>query len=113
MPIGGLIRFGLGLANVPDDLVAEIDRQMPGAQRLIAAAKKIEPDLRLLQPAAEKLMPIIQQAFPLFEQAEPLIAEAMAPIGRILPVLRAEQDDLRAILPLAQRILAFVDGKKA
>jgi hypothetical protein len=109
--MNSLIKFGLGLANVPSELVDEVERQIPGAQRLIAAAKKIEPDLKLLEPTIEKLMPIIQQAFPLFEQLEPLIAEAMAPIGRIIPVIKAEHADFASLLPTAQKVLEFV-GKK-
>lgn len=111
MPISGLIKFGLGLANVPSELVGEIEAALPGAERLIGVMKMIEPDLRLLQPVVEKLMPIVQQAFPLFEQAEPLIAESMAPVARIIAAYKAEQGDIRALLPLAQKILAFADGK--
>ena len=39
--MNGLVRFGLGLANVPADLVDDIDKAIPGAGRLIAAAKKL------------------------------------------------------------------------
>lgn len=88
--MNGLVKFALGVANVPDHLVSEVDASIPGAQRLIAAAKKLEPSVHKLAP--------------LIEQAQPII------MNEILPVIKAEYPDLMTLLPIAQEILAFVQG---
>lgn len=103
--MNGLIKFALSLANVPSDLVAEVEADIPGAQRLIEAARKIQPDLQKLDPIITKLMPLLVQALPLLEEGAPIVQ-------RILPVIRAEQKDIADLLPTIQRVLAFVDDRK-
>lgn len=88
--MNGMVKFALGVANVPDHLVSDIDANIPGAQRLIAAAKKLEPSIR-------KLAPLIDQATPII-------------MTEILPVIKAEYPDLMALLPIAGQVLEFVKG---
>lgn len=88
--MNGLVKFALGVANVPGHLVSEIDEQIPGAQRLIEAAKKLEPSINKLAPHIDAAMPII--------------------MTEILPVIKAEYPDLMALLPIAQQVLEFVKG---
>jgi hypothetical protein len=100
-----LVKFGLGLANVPAELVDEIDKQLPGAARLIAVAKDLKPEL-------EKLEPLIEKAMPIYAQAQPLIAEAGPIVADVLPRLKAAWPDIVALLPVAEKVIAFVEGKK-
>lgn len=103
--MNGLIRFGLGLANVPDDLVGDIEKAIPGAGRLIAAAKQMDPDLRALEPIYERMAPHVTALLP-------MIAEAMPVIERLVPQIKAAYPDITAILPTAQKVVTFVGGKK-
>lgn len=103
--MNGLVRFALGLANVPNELVADIDQSIPGAGRLIAAAKDLDPDLRQLEPILEQMAPHIAAL-------QPLIGQAMPLINRMLPKAKAAYPDIVTLLPTAQKVLAFVEGKK-
>jgi hypothetical protein len=109
--VNGLIRMGLGFAGVSDDLAAAIDAEIPGAARLVAACRKAQPDLLLLEPIFEKLMPLVQQAIALEAQVAPLIEQATPIVQRVYPALKAEQGDVTALLPVAEKVLAFVAGK--
>lgn len=88
--MNGLVKFALGLANVPDSMVLEIERAIPGAQRLIEAAKKLEPAIARLAPLVDQAMPII--------------------MTDVMPVIKTEYPDLMALLPLAGEVLTFVKG---
>jgi hypothetical protein len=63
--------FGLGLAGLPGETIAELDRQLPALARLAAAAKQAEP---LLAP----LLPVLQKAWPDVVAVTPLIIELIA-----------------------------------
>jgi phage-related protein len=89
--MNNIVKFALGLANVPAETVADIDKSLPGMARLIEDAKQLEPILRAAEPHIEALMPLIMQA---------------------LPVLKAAYPDFVAVLPTAQEIVAFVNDKK-
>jgi hypothetical protein len=100
-----LVRIGLGLAQVPAELIDELDAKLPGAGRLIAAAKALEPEL-------QKLAPIVEKAVPIYDQVKPLVDEAMPIIKDVLPKVTATWPDLVALLPLAEKAIAFMDAKK-
>lgn len=103
--MNGLIRFALGLANVPDDLVGDIDKELPGAGRLIAVAKELQPDLDALGSLLEQMAPHVVALQPMVTAALPLLT-------KITPKLKAAYPDAVALLPVAQRVVAFVEGKK-
>jgi hypothetical protein len=103
--VNGLIKVGLGLAGVPDTLVADIERQVPGGGRLVVAAKQVQPDVLKLEALWEQMSPHVAALLPLIEQALPIV-------NRVLPVIKAESPDLALVMPVAQRVLAFVDGQK-
>lgn len=88
--MNGMVRFALGVANVPDHMVDDIETNIPGAQRLITAAKKLEPSIVKLAPHIEAMTPILRD--------------------EVWPVLLLEYPDLIAMLPLAQQVLEFVKG---
>lgn len=90
--MNNLVKFALGLANVPPETVADIDKSLPGMARLIEDAKQLEPILIAAQPHIDALMPLIEKA---------------------MPILKAAYPDLIAILPTAEEIIAFVSKKTA
>lgn len=103
--MNGLIRFALGIADMPSTTIAELDRSLPGFARLADAAKAAEP--------------ILRQAGPLIEQASPHMA-ALAPIARQLlplaqaawPIVQKAYPDIVAVTPTVEDLIAFVRNKK-
>lgn len=75
-----MLRFALGVANVPDDKVDELDKAMPGFARLAADAKQAKPIL-------EKLAPLINQIEPLAVQLWPIAVKAWPDLMAVLPVV--------------------------
>lgn len=101
-----LIRFGLGVAGMPDKTVAEIEANLPGASSLIGDVKKLEPLLKQAQPHIEALSA-------LYAQAKPHI-DALTPIAQAAwPVLKVAYPKAMALVPTAQDIIAFVNDKKS
>jgi Protein of unknown function (DUF3800) len=41
MNMSGMLRFGLGLANVPDDKIADLDNALPGLSRMALAGRTL------------------------------------------------------------------------
>lgn len=103
--MNGLIRFALGLANVPSDMVAHIDIALPGAARLIDAAKQVQPYLEQAQPHIEAITPHLTAIVPHVQALLPIL-------GKVMPIIKAEYPDIVALLPTAQEIIAFVGDKK-
>lgn len=89
--MNGMVRFAMGLAGVSDKLAADIEAEIPGAQRLIAAAQKLKPSIDKIAPHVEAITPVM--------------------MNEILPVLKAEYPDLMALLPVAQQVLELVKSK--
>lgn len=100
-----LVRFGLGVANMPAGTIADIEKNLPAAERLDDAAKLLAPMLQQAQPHIEAMLPLIDQAKPHLAALQPMLAQA-------LPILKAAYPDMFAILPTAKEIIAFVEGNK-
>ena len=79
-----MLRFALGLANVPDDKIDELDKAMPGLGRIAAFVKTIEPQLQ--QSAASQLSqaPIIVAAIDVANGSEALAETLRVTTRRIL-----------------------------
>lgn len=103
--MNGLVKFALGVAGLPAEAVADIDKAMPGAARLVDAAKLLEPYLEQAQPHIEAIIPHVQAILPHIEALLPLLNKA-------LPILKAQYPDIVALLPTAKEIIAFVGEKK-
>lgn len=86
----GVIRFALGLANMPDATVNDLDKALPGMARLATVAKDLEPDLREAEPHIEALLPIFD---------------------RVLPKLKAAYPDLIAVIPTVEELINFTKGE--
>lgn len=103
--MNGLVKFALGVAGLPSAVVADIDKAMPGAARLIDAAEQLEPFLEQAHPHIEAMTPHLTAILPHIEALLPIINKA-------LPILKAEYPDIVALLPTAQEIIAFVGERK-
>lgn len=60
--------FGLGLAGMPQETIAELDKQLPALERLAALAKQLEPMLTPIVPLISKALPDIAAVTPLVQQ---------------------------------------------
>ena len=88
--MNGMLRFALGLANMPDETVADLEQSLPGFSRLVTAAKQLQP--------------IIQKAMPHVVALEPIVQEA-------IPIIKAAYPDLVAVIPTVQELIVFIQGK--
>lgn len=110
--MNSLVRFALGLANVPSEMVAHVDAALPGMARLIDAAKQLEPYLEQTQPHIEALTPHLTAIAPHVTAMIPHLQQMLPLIERALPIIKAEYPDIVALLPTAQEIITFVGDKK-
>ncbi len=88
--MNGFLKFALGVAQMPDATVADLEKSLPGIGRIAAAAKEIEP--------------ILQKADPLVEQLEPLLMQAYPIIKRVWP-------DIGAVTPTVEELIKFANQK--
>jgi hypothetical protein len=88
-----LLRFALGLANVPDKDVADLEKQLRALARLVAVAKDVKPDLEAIGPHLEAMGPHLDALMPIAE--------------RLAPKIKAAWPDLVAIEPMMQEFLAL------
>lgn len=110
--MNGLVKFVLGLANVPSEMVAHVDAALPGMARLIDAAKQLEPYLEQARPHIEALTPHLTAIAPHATAMIPHLQQILPLIERALPIIKSEYPDIVALLPTAQEIIAFVGDKK-
>ncbi len=83
-----LVRFVLGFANVPSKDVDDLEKQLPGIGRMVAAAKDIKPDLEACGPHLEAMLPHIEALMPIAERVVPKIKAAWPDLVAVLPVLQ-------------------------
>lgn len=103
--MNGLVKFALGVAGLSPEVVADIDKSLPGTARLIDAVKLLQPILAQAQPHIEAITPQVQAMLPHIEALIPLLNKA-------LPIIKAEYPDIIALLPTAKEIIAFVGDQK-
>ena len=88
-----LLRFALGLANVPDKDVADLEKQIPALGRLITGAKDMKADLESAGPHLQAMEPHIDALMPIAD--------------RLVPKVKALWPDLVAVWPLMQEFEAL------
>lgn len=103
--MNGILKFMLGLANVPPAMVDDVEKSIPGVGRLVDAAKQLEPLLVQAHPHIEALTPQLQAAMPHIEALLPLVSKA-------LPIIKVEYPDIAALIPTARTVMAFFSDKK-
>lgn len=111
--MNGLVKFALGVAGLPPAAVADIDKAMPGAARVIDAAKQLEPYLEQARPHIEAITPHLTAMAPHITAMMPHLQALLPLLDKVMPILKAEYPDIVALLPTAQEIIAFVGEKKA
>jgi hypothetical protein len=88
--INGFVRFALGVAQMPEATVNDLDKSLPGFSNIAAAFKELEP--------------ILTKANPHIQALEPLIIQAMPIIQKVWP-------DIIAVTPTVEELIAFVNSK--
>lgn len=88
--MNAIFRFALSLANMPDQAVADLEKNLPVLARLCQAAKKLDPLIRQAKPHLDPLKPIAEQALDVVEAAWP---------------------DFVAVLPTIEEFIEFVNAK--
>lgn len=101
MNMSGMLRFALGLANVPDDKVADLDNALPGLSRMALAAKELRPILIEMQPHLAALEPMAVEAWPHLEALAPLFAKAWPTLQKAWPDIVATAPTLEELIDMA------------
>jgi hypothetical protein len=65
------VDFGLGIAGLEQDKIAEVDAALPGFSRLAAELKQAEPILKQAKPHLDALEPLLIQLWPIVQKAWP------------------------------------------
>ena len=76
--MNGILRFALGLANMPAATVADLEKAMPGMQRLCEIATEIAAIAAKNQPLTahvDQIEPIVKKAYPDFVAVIPTVEE--------------------------------------
>lgn len=110
--MNGLVKFALGVAGLPPATVTNIDKSLPGAARLIDAAKQFEPYLEQAHPHIEAITPHLAAMAPHLTAVMPHLQALLPLFDKAMPIMKAEYSDIVALLPTAKDIIAFVGEKK-
>lgn len=89
--MSGWVKFLLGLANMPQATIEELEHDMPAIGRLYARAKEAQPLLEELLPLIEKAQPLIEKLLPIAVKAMPDVKEITPTIGDIIDFVKAKQ----------------------
>ena len=63
-----VLDFGLGLAGLPEKTIQDLDNNLPALERIVAAAKQVEPLIAQLTPIFAKAYPDIGAVTPLIQE---------------------------------------------
>lgn len=83
--------FGLSIAGLPQEKIAEVDAALPGFARLADDLKQAEPILQKAKPHLDALEPLLAQLWPIAQKAWPDIL-AVTPAATDLADLSAKTD---------------------
>lgn len=95
MSLNLMLRFAMGLANIPDKDVDDLEKQLPALARLITAFKDMKPDL--------------EEAAPHLDAIGPHVDALLSTSERLAPKVKAAWPDLVAVLPVVQEFTALAD----
>lgn len=94
-----LLRFVLGIANVPDKTVDDLDASLPAMARLCRLAKAAEPILERNKPHLDAIMPHL---------------DAMKPDAlQLAALVRQAWPDIVAVTPTVEELIEFANGKSS
>jgi hypothetical protein len=83
-----LVRFGLGVAGMPEATINEIDQALPALERLIDFEKQLSSAIVAAYPDLVAAIPAIQRLLITAKQLEPIITKAYPDLVLVLPVLK-------------------------
>ena len=76
--------FGLRLAGLPDQAIADLDAALPGMARLAARARELQPILEKAKPHLDALEPLLHQAMPILQKAYPDLLAVMPTVEKLV-----------------------------
>jgi hypothetical protein len=112
-PMNGFVQFALGIANMPQATIAELDRSLPGFARLADEAKQIEPLLRQAAPLIQQASPHVVAMLPHIVALLPIAEKLMPLINAAWPIVQKAYPDIVAVTPTVEDLIAFVRAKSA
>ena len=92
-----ILDFGLSMAGMPDNEIADLKKGLPTLAAIADEAKELEPILEKARPHIEAILPHAQALMP-------LIAQGMPTIQKMWP-------QIVAVTPLLQEMIAFAKTK--
>ena len=90
--ISGFVRFALGVANMPDSTINDLEKSLPGFSNIAMAFRELQPILTKAQPHIDALQPLLNQAMPIIKKVWP---------------------DVVAVTPTVEELIQFLNSKTA
>ena len=75
--MNSFIKFVLGLANIPEQAIVDLDKSWPGIKRIADAAKELEPYLQQASPHIDALEPLGLKMYPIVKNIWPDVLELL------------------------------------
>ena len=85
-----LVRFALGLANMPAKTVADLDKSLPGFDRLCDLAKKLEPIITRNAPHLQAMAPDVPAVVAIFKQAWPDLVQVTPTVDELIDFVKQD-----------------------
>lgn len=82
--MNGLLRFALGIANMPQKTIDDLDKSLPGFSRLVKLAQAAEPAIKRCAPHIEAMKPDLIQLTDLIEKAWPDIEAVLPTVDELI-----------------------------
>lgn len=109
----------LGFAHVPDNVVNDLEKQLPALARLCKTARLLSPVATELTPIVKALIPKLQaiseaqvkDAGPMISDLMPLIDKLKPLYGQAMAIVSPEQADFQAVIPVLQELADFVNKR--
>lgn len=109
----------LKFADVPENIVNDLEREMPAFARLCRAAKLLAPVITEAKPTITRLIPKLQAIWnaPVREAATmtgdlaPLIDKLQPSFGQAMAILNPEQKDFEDAWPVVSELIDFISKK--
>ena len=89
--MNSFVKFALGIANMSENTVNDLEKSLPGFSNIAAAFKELEPILTKAQPHIDALTPLVNQAMPIVKKVWP---------------------DIISVTPTVEELIDFINSKK-
>jgi hypothetical protein len=116
---GTLLQWGLGAAGIPDNVIKDIEKDMPNFARLCRNAKLLSPIANAAFPLIKQLMPKlsaigdapVKEALPMIADLSPIIDQLTPLYQQAAVIVTPEQDDINTVTPVILELVDFINKK--